>query len=76
MHFIHAAKLECMNDPAGGIDLFKTQLRVGVQVTAKSRQFRVELRDLRKGTATGTQWAGGVDHQNISGIGGINRKRG
>ena len=55
MHFVHAAQLERMHHAAGGVDLFKTEFGMRMQVTAKGRQFRMKLRNLRKDTPIGAQ---------------------
>jgi hypothetical protein len=55
VHFIHTAQLECMHHAAGGVDLFKAEFRVGVQVAPEGGQLGMELRDLRKGPAAGAQ---------------------
>ena len=52
---IHTAELQRFLDAFAGVNLFKTQLGMGVQVTPQCRQLGVVLRDVREGAATGFQ---------------------
>jgi hypothetical protein len=55
MHFVNAAQLERMHHAAGGVDLFKAEFGMGVQVAPEGGQFGVVLHDLREGPAGGAQ---------------------
>ncbi len=54
VNFVHARGLERCRHASGGIDLFKSQLRVRMQVTPERGEFGVEFGDARKRTAIDT----------------------
>ena len=65
MNLVHAAEFQRLFYAARGVHLFKAQLRVGMQVAAKGREFGVERADLCKRTATRVQtwFFQGCQHQ-------------
>lgn len=65
VHFVHAAQLECLHHPTGGVGFFKTQFRMGMQVVAKRGQFGMEPGNLGKRTATDPQLPDGTGSNSV-----------
>ena len=55
VHLVHAAQAQRLLHPRRGVHLFKTQLRVGVQIAPKGGQLGVELGNVGKRPARGQQ---------------------
>ena len=55
VHLVHAAQAQRLLHPCRGVDLFKAQLRVGVQIAPKGSQLGVKLRNVGKRPARGQQ---------------------
>ena len=60
VHCIDAADLEAFDHTPRGVDLFKAQFRVGVQIAAERGQLRMKGGNVRKRTAVGQ---GGLKRQ-------------
>ena len=54
VNFVHARGLERASHASGRVDLFKTQLRMGVQVAPERGEFGVQFSNARKRTAIDT----------------------
>jgi hypothetical protein len=54
VNFVHPRGLERARDASGRVDLFKTQLRMGVQVAPERSEFGVQFSNARKRTAIDT----------------------
>jgi hypothetical protein len=54
VNFVHARGLERASHASGRVDLFKTQLRMGVQVAPERSEFGMQFSDARKRTAIDT----------------------
>ena len=53
VHSVDAAHLEPFDHTPRGVDLFKAQFGVGVQIATKRRQLRMKGSDVRKRSAVG-----------------------